>query len=100
MRLVDAGRIGQSVNVICEVRLKNYSTGCVEAFHRFVVEQEQILECFSVSGDWDYLMRVVVSDVADYEQFLMRKLLKHESVAAASSHFALSITKYVTAMPL
>ena len=100
VRLVDAGRIGQSVNVICEVRLKNYSTECVEAFNRFVTDQKQILECFSVSGDWDYLMRVVVSDVANYEQFLMRKLLKHASVAGASSHFALSVTKYATALPV
>ena len=100
VRLVDAGRLGQSVNVICEVRLKDYSTACVDAFNRFVAEQDQILECFSVSGDWDYLMRVVASDVSDYEQFLMRRLLKHESVAGASSHFALSVTKYVTALPL
>jgi Lrp/AsnC family transcriptional regulator len=45
-------------------------------------------------------MRVVASDVADYEHFLMRTLLKHPSVAGASSQFALSTTKYETALPV
>lgn len=42
-----------------------------------------------MSGDWDYLLRVVVADVADYERLLMRGILTHEAVANSSSHFAL-----------
>lgn len=100
VRLADPKRLGRAVNVICEVRLKDYTSECLEAFDRFVGEEDRILECFSMSGNWDYLMRVIASDVLDYEHFLMRKLLKHPSVAGASSHFALSVTKYETALPL
>jgi DNA-binding Lrp family transcriptional regulator len=53
-----------------------------------------------MSGEWDYLMRIVASDVSDYDRFLMRVLLKHPSVGGASSHFALSVTKYETALPV
>ena len=54
----------------------------------------------AVSGDWDYLLGVVVADVGAYNEFLMRTLLGHASVAGASSHFALQLTKYTTALPV
>ena len=100
VRLVDADRLGQCVNIFCEVRLRDYSTDCVAAFEQLVEDESKIIECFSISGDWDYLMRVVAADVSDYERFLVRILLKHRSVRSASSHFALSVTKYKTALPV
>lgn len=53
-----------------------------------------------MSGEWDYLLRIVAADVAGYERFLMRDLLNHSNVATAASHFALSQVKYTTAVPL
>lgn len=100
VRLADPKLLGQSVNVLCQVRMRDYSAECIERFEDFVQRSQRIMECYSISGDWDYLMRIVASDVAGYEHFLMRVLLKHPSIASASSHFALSITKYQTALPV
>lgn len=100
VRLADAKLLGQSVNVLCQVRMRDYSAECIERFEDFVQRSERIMECYSISGDWDYLMRIVASDVAGYEHFLMRIMLKHPSIASASSHFALSVTKYQTALPV
>ena len=100
VRLADARKLGQTVNVLCEVRMRDYSAECVEAFDELVQREDRIMECYSMSGEWDYLMRVVASDVTDYETFLIKTLLKHPSVSSASSHFALSITKYKTALPV
>lgn len=100
VRLADPKLLGQSVNVLCQVRMRDYSAECIERFEDFVERSERIMECYSISGDWDYLMRIVASDVAGYEHFLMRVMLKHPSIASASSHFALSITKYQTALPV
>ncbi|HEX7853123.1 MAG TPA: Lrp/AsnC family transcriptional regulator [Sphingobium sp.] len=100
VRLADPKLLGQGVNVLCDVRMKSHEAGNVEAFEAFVRAEPKIMECYSMSGEWDYLMRVVASDVSDYEHFLMRVLLKHPSVGAASSHFALSVTKYQTALPI
>jgi DNA-binding Lrp family transcriptional regulator len=100
VRLVDAQLLGQGVNVLCEVRMRDYSGDCIRAFDEFVQSEGRIMECFAMSGEWDYLMRIVASDVSDYEQFLMKILLKHPSVAGASSHFALSVKKYQTALPV
>jgi Lrp/AsnC family transcriptional regulator len=100
IRLADQGKLGHGVTVLCNVRMQSYASDTIEAFERFVQDHIQIMECYSTSGDWDYLMRIVASDVADYEHFLMRTLLKHPSVASASSHFALSVRKYTTALPV
>ncbi len=100
VRLVDADKVGRGVNVLCNVRVRSHAREVRTAFETFVRTRPEILECYSVSGEWDYLLRVVVADVAEYERFLMTILLDHPSVGGAASHFALSQTKYTTALPL
>ena len=100
VRLVDPYSVGRGLDVVCQVRMKSHEPGARKSFEEFVQAHDQIMECLSMSGEWDYLLRIVVSDVADYERFLMRVLLDHPSVGGASSHFALSQTKYTTALPL
>lgn len=100
VRLVDPERIGRGVTVICNIRVRSHARDVRTAFEAFVQTRAEIIECFSMSGDWDYLLRIVVADVSDYERFLMRTLLEHPSVGGASSHFALSTTKYTTALPV
>lgn len=100
VRLVDARKIGLDVNVLCNVRMRSHAKDARDAFEEFVRGRPEIIECFSMSGDWDYLLRVVAADVGAYNEFLMRVLLGHSSVAGASSHFALQLTKYTTALPI
>jgi DNA-binding Lrp family transcriptional regulator len=100
VRLVDAQSIGRGINIICHVRMKNHQPENMAAFQSFVVERPEIMDCYMMSGDWDYIMRVIAGDVADYERFLMRGLLRHPAVATASSHFALSQVKNETSVPL
>jgi Lrp/AsnC family transcriptional regulator len=100
VRLVEPHQVGKGVNVLCNVRMKSHAKDARGAFEKFVERRPEIVECFSMSGEWDYLLRIVVSDVADYNQFLMETLLGHASVAGASSHFALSMPKYTTAIPV
>lgn len=100
VRLVDAARLGRGVNVICHIRIKNHLIETTEAFENFIAARDEIIECYSMSGDWDYLLRVLVADVEDYNRFLMRTVLRHPSVATGSSHFALSQVKYTTAVPI
>lgn len=100
IRLVDAERVGRGVNVFCNVRICSHARDVRASFEEFVRSRPEVLECYSMSGDWDYLLRVVAADVGDYEQFLMRTLLEHPAVGGASSHFALSLTKFTTAIPV
>lgn len=100
VRLVDPVMVGKGVNVLCQVRMKAHERPQREAFERFAIDSPEILECYSMSGEWDYLLRVVVSDVTGYERFLMHRLLAQPAVAATSSQFALSQVKYSTIIPL
>lgn len=100
VRLVSPASVGRDVNVLCNVRLRSHSPQDTAAFETFVERSPEVVDCFSMSGDWDYLMRVVVANVADYNVFLMQRLLPHEAVAGASSHFALTTIKNTTELPV
>lgn len=100
VRLVDPERVGRGVNVLCNVRMKSHDQSVRVPFEAYVQTRPEIVEVFSMSGDWDYLLRVVTADVQDYNTFLMQQLVTHPSVAGASSHFALELVKYTTAIPV
>lgn len=100
VRLVDPRRVGRGVNVMLQLRMKSHAPEMRQAFETFLRARPEIMECYSMSGEWDYLLRIVVADVADYERFLMRELLNHPNVAVSASHFALSQVKYTTAVPV
>jgi Lrp/AsnC family transcriptional regulator len=100
VRLVDATLVGRGVNVLCNVRMASHAKESRDAFEQFVRSQPEIVECFSMSGDWDYLLRIVVADVVGYNTYLMRQLLSEPTVAGASSHFALGLVKHTTAVPV
>ena len=98
--LVDPSRVGRGVSVMLQVRIKSHALDQRQPFETFLLARPEVMECFSMSGEWDYLLRIVVADVADYERFLMRELLNQPNVATSASHFALSQVKYTTAIPV
>ena len=100
VRLVDAAAVGLGVNVMCSLRINDHTEGTRASFEAVVAARSEIVECFAMSGEWDFLLRVVVSDVEAYNRFLMHALLAHPAVAQAASHFALAMTKYTTALPV
>jgi Lrp/AsnC family transcriptional regulator len=100
VRIVDPDLVGRGVSVMLQVRLKSHAQAERADFEALLKARPEILECYSMSGEWDYLMRIVVEGVADYERLLMRHLLNHPNVATSASHFALSQVKYTTAIPV
>lgn len=100
VRLIDRRAVDQDVDVICSLRLKSHGEQDARKFESFVAGQESIVECYTVSGEWDYLLRIVAADVRSYEAFLMRVLLRHPAVASANSQFALRRIKYTTSIPV
>jgi DNA-binding Lrp family transcriptional regulator len=100
VRLVDARKVHRGVNVMCQVRLKSHAPESRRGIERLLQSHEEIMECYAMSGEWDYLLRIVVADVEEYEHFLMKHVLNHESVATVASNFALSQLKYSTSLPV
>ena len=100
VRLADARALERSVNVLCQVRMVRQTVDARTEFEHFIQSRDEIVECYAMSGEWDYLLRIIVRDVEDYDRFVMRGVLAHPSVAHAASNFALRQVKYTTAIPV
>lgn len=100
VRLVDPVKVGKGLDVICQVRMKSHAGDARRQFEQFVLSHDKVMDCYSMSGEWDYLVRVIVHDVREYEEFLMRELLAQDSVASSASHFALKRVKSTTEVPV
>ncbi len=100
VRLADPEQLERSVNVLCQVRMTRQTTSARAEFEDFIQSRAEIVECYAMSGEWDYLLRIAVRDVADYDRFIMRGVLAHPSVQHAASNFALRQVKYTTELPV
>lgn len=98
--LVDPERAGLDVNIFVFVRLDTHSAEVMDAFEKATLTVPEILQCYTVSGEFDYLLRVAVGSVRDYERTVKGKLLKLPHVGIMNSHFALNEVKNTAALPL
>ena len=98
--LVDPSSVGLPVSVFIQVSLEKQVEAALEDFERVVLERPEVMECYLMTGDADYLLRVVVADLEAYERFLMNHLTRIPTVANIRSSFALKQVKYRTALPL
>jgi hypothetical protein len=86
--------------VFVQISLDLQVEGRLEIFERAIMARPEVLECYLMTGDADYLLRVVVPDVSAYERFLRDALTRIEGAAGIKSSFALKEVKYFTALPL
>ena len=98
--LVDQNAVGLPVSVFVNVRLEKQIERALEKFEETVQDWSEVMECYLMTGDFDYLLRVVASDLAAYERFLMDKLTRVPGVASINSSFALKQVTYKTALPI
>jgi Lrp/AsnC family transcriptional regulator, leucine-responsive regulatory protein len=98
--LVDPAAVNLGVTVFVQISLDLQVEGRLEIFEQAIMQRPEVLECYLMTGDADYLLRVVVPDVSAYERFLRDSLTRIESAAGIKSSFALKQIKYFTALPL
>lgn len=98
--LLDADRLDLAVNVFVNVNLRRHQENALNRFEEAVQDVPEIVECYTVSGETDFLLRVVVSDVSAYERLLKSTLVHLPEVGNLTSTFALRQVKYTTALPL
>lgn len=97
---VDQRKVGLPVSVFVSIKLTRQREEDLQRFAKAVANWPEVLECYLMTGRQDYLMRVVVADLAAYEQFLKQKLTRLDGVSSIESSFALDQIKYATALPL
>lgn len=98
--LLDPAAVNLGVTVFVQITLALQVEDRLEIFERAVMKRPEVLECYLMTGDADYLVRVVVPDVAAYERFLKDTLTRIEGVAGIKSSFALKQVKYSTVLPI
>ena len=98
--LLDAEQLDLSVNVFVNVSLRRHQENALNRFEAAVQDVPEVVECYSVSGETDFLLRVVVADVTAYERLVKATLVHLPEVGNLTSTFALRQVKYTTALPL
>lgn len=97
--LLNPRALGLQINVLLSVSMVEHSDKVRTAFENHVAGLPEVMTCFSVSGDRDYVLQIISRDMESYNQFLNTKILHHSSVRSASSSFALRRVKYTTELP-
>ncbi len=98
--LLDAEKIGLGLLAYVTVKLEKKGKMPIDSFSRAVQSWPEVVACYSMTGDMDYLLRVHVADLQHFSRFMMDSLLKHPGVLDTTSSFALERLKDTTALPL
>lgn len=83
VRLVSPEAVGRDLDVFCQIRMRSQDAAARQDSQRAMSVEPTVLEVYSISGDWDYLLHLVVRGMKDYEDILMHRILAHRSVATA-----------------
>ena len=98
--LLNPKKLGLTVSVLVQVTLEKQVEAALETFEKAVRERPEVMECYLMTGDADYLLRVLVADVPAFERFILEFLSRVPGVGNIKSSFALKQVKYQTALPL
>ena len=98
--IVDPDKVGLGVTVHAYIIIKSHDERSLNAFEQAVLDVNEIIECYSTSGEKDYVLRIVVKSVSHYERLLKQTLVHLPNVASVNSTFALKQVKYSTSLPL
>ena len=97
--LLDAEKVNAGVTVFVSITTSRHSKDWLDKFQKVISEFPEVVELYRMSGKVDYLMRVVVSDIAAYDDFYKR-LISQIDITDVSSTFAMEQMKFTTALPL
>ena len=98
--LANAAALGLGLNVFISISLKEQTKAALAEFEQRIAEHDEVMECYLMTGDSDYLMRVALPDIAALEKFILEQLTPISGIEKIRSSFALTQVRYKTALPL
>ena len=98
--LLGSHKLGLTVSVFVQISLERQIETALETFEQSIRVRPEVMECYLMTGDADYLLRIVVPDLPSFERFMIDHLTKIPGIASIKSSFALKQVKYQTALPL
>lgn len=91
--LIDKEKINKSFLVFCHLKLLQHSKEFLSNFEKEILKLQEVSECFHVSGDYDYILKIHVSDMTEYREFMVTKLTTIKHIGSTHSTFAISEVK-------
>lgn len=98
--LLDAERLGFRITALTFVNLTLHQDQPIERFRKAIVDLPEVVECYHVSGEFDFVLKVIVRDMRQYEAFIREKLSRIKAVGRIQTSFVFGTTKHTTAVPL
>lgn len=91
--LLNASKVGKGLMVICYVSLRQHSKNAGEKFIKGILEMPEVLECLTISGQFDFMLKVVAANMDEYYDFHVNKLSNIENVGNVQSVFVMGVVK-------
>ena len=98
--LINSKKVEKSFLVFCHVKLIQHTKEYVETFEREILKLDEVSECFHVSGDYDYILKIYVKDMDAYRSFMVTKLTAIKHIGSTHSIFSIEQVKNTTAINL
>ena len=98
--LVNPKQLGLNLSVFISISLKEQSKSALAEFEQRIAEHDEVMECYLMTGDSDYLIRVAIADMTALEKFILEQLTPIPGIEKIRSSFALKQVRYKTALPL
>ncbi|MBE9539726.1 MAG: Lrp/AsnC family transcriptional regulator [Proteobacteria bacterium] len=98
--LLDRAALGMEVVVFATINLTSTGRQNLEAFEREIVRHPEVIECYTMTGIWDYMLKIVTKDIRHYEAFVRNTLTESPEIRELHSHMAVTEIKNSTEMPL
>lgn len=94
--VVDKGKVNRSFVALCQIKLTQHTKEYLVKFEKEVAELSEVMECYHVSGEYDYLLKVCVRDMAAFREFMVTKLTTLHHIGSTQSSFVISEVKNET----
>ena len=91
--LLDHQRVQKGLMVICYVSLKQHNKNAGAKFIRSILEMPEVMECYNISGEFDFMLKVVSADMDDYYNFHVNKLSEADNIGNVQSVFVMGVIK-------
>lgn len=98
--VVNAEKIGKSLTVFCYIKLKQHSKKIGHQFVNDVILLEEVTECYNISGDYDFLLKILIPDMKHYQSFVLDKLGMIQNISSTHSTFVMGVIKHSYSVPL
>ena len=98
--IANAKALGLGLSVFISISLRSQGKEALAEFERRIVEHDEVMECYLMTGDSDYLIRVAIADIGALEKFILEQLTPIPGIEKIRSSFSLKQVRYKTALPL